>query len=100
MPKLPRPETQYFGKIDLEKRRKIAEAKRDKLAKEEVAKLKRLHWRHCAECGMELEPFPFKGTTIHKCFNCGGVFLESGALEKLCGGERRIIESLLGIFKF
>lgn len=100
MPKPPHPESEYFGAIDMHKIRKIAESKRDKLAKEEFARLKKLHWRRCAECGMELEPIPFKGATIHKCFNCNGVFLETGTLEKLCGEESHLIESLLDLFKF
>lgn len=100
MPKAPRPEKEYFGKIDVIKMRKFAEAKRDKLAKQEQERLKKLHWRRCADCGMELEPIPFKGVMVHKCFNCNGVFLEDGALERLCGEEHHIIESLLDLFRF
>lgn len=100
MPKQPRPEIEYFNKIDLLKLRKIAETKRNRLAKEEMERLKKLHWRRCAECGMELESIAFKGATIHKCFNCNGVFLEPGTLEKLCGAEIHIVESLLDLFKF
>lgn len=99
MPKQPHPETGYFGKMDAIKKRKIAEEKRLKLAREELQKLKDLHWRHCAQCGFELDTVIFKGTTIHKCFNCGGVFLEDGTLEKLCGEESHILESILDIFK-
>ncbi|MFH0800054.1 MAG: zf-TFIIB domain-containing protein [Pseudomonadota bacterium] len=100
MPKLPRPEVEYFGKMDIKKLQRIAETRRDKLAKDERDELKKLHWRRCAECGMELDPVPFKGITAHKCFNCGGVFLEAKALEKLCGEEFHIIESFLDLFKF
>lgn len=100
MPKLPHPETQYFGQIDIQKLRRIAEAKREKLAHEEKERLKKLHWRRCAECGMELESIPFKGSMVHRCFNCNGVFLEHGTLEKLCGEELHIIESFLELFKF
>lgn len=100
MTKPPQPEKTYFGKIDIQKMRKIAEAKRDRLAKEERERLKLLHWRRCAECGMELESVPFKEAAIHKCFNCGGVFLEESSFEKLCGEEKRFIESVMEIFKF
>lgn len=100
MPKPPRPEVEYFGKIDLSKLKRLAETKRDKLARDERDKLKKLHWRRCAECGMEMESIPFKGVMIHKCFSCNGVFLEAGTLEKLCGEELHLIESLLDLFKF
>lgn len=100
MPRPPIPEKNYFGKIDLNKLAKLAEEKRNRLAKEEMERLKRLHWHRCAHCGMELEEISFKGTTVHKCFNCNGVFLESGTLEKLCGEDMHIIESLLDLFKF
>lgn len=100
MQKQPHPESEYFGRINIGKMRRLAEEKCNKMAKEEKERLKQLHWRRCAECGMELEAIPFKGTTIHKCFNCNGVFLENGTLEKLCGEESHIIESLLDIFKF
>jgi hypothetical protein len=100
MPKQPRPEVEYFSKIDILKLRKISESKRNRLAKEEIEHLKKLHWRRCAECGMELESIPFKGTTVHKCFNCNGVFLEPGTLETLCGEEMHLIESLLDLFNF
>ena len=100
MPKVPHPEVEYFGKIDVAKLRRLAESKRERLAHDERERLKKLHWRRCAECGMELESIPFKGTMVHKCFSCNGVFLEAGTLEKLCGTEMHLIESLLELFKF
>ena len=100
MPKQPRPEVEYFGKIDAQKMRKLAEQKRSKLAKDELEKIKELHWHKCANCGWELETIVFKGTAIHKCFNCGGVFLEDGVLEKLCGQESHFLEAIVEIFRF
>lgn len=100
MPKAPHPETPYFENIDLHKRRKVAEAKRKKMAKDELERLRQLHWRRCGNCGMEMEEVPFKAETIFKCFNCGSVLVLSGSIENLCGKEKRIIESLLELFKF
>jgi hypothetical protein len=99
MPKQPHPEIEYFGKLDALKKRKIAEEKKLKLAKEELERLKELHWHRCSGCGLELETIVFKGTAIHKCFNCGGAFLEHGVFEKLCGEESHILESILDIFR-
>jgi len=100
MSKEPHPEVKYFEKSDLLKLRKLARARTERLAHEEKERLKKLHWRHCAECGMEIDSIPFKGVTIHKCFNCNGVFLEAGVLEKLCGEELHILEALINLFKF
>ena len=100
MKKPPKPEFEYFGKIDIHTIRKNAEIKRNKIATDEREKLKKLHWHHCAECGMELEELPFKGMMIYKCFNCEGVFLKAGTLEKLCGEESHLLEALFNIFKF
>lgn len=100
MLKRPPPEKEYFGKLDIIKKRKIADAKKLKLAKSELEKLKNLHWRHCANCGLELEEIIFKGVVIYKCFNCESVFLEGGVLERLCGEESNFFESLMDLFKF
>ena len=100
MRKQPHPEKQYFEKMDVQKRRKIAEEKRKKMAKEEKARLKELHWRRCGHCGMELEEIAFKRETVYKCFSCGAVFLLDGTLESLCGEENRFIEAFLDLFRF
>lgn len=100
MTKRPAPDQQYFGKKDTWRKRKLAEEKRLKIAQDELERLKTLHWRRCASCGLELEEISFKGTSVHKCFNCGAVFMENGVLEKLCGEEGNFLESLLDLFKF
>ncbi len=100
MPKPPNPEGKYFGNIDVHKMRRIAEEKRKKMAAEERAKLRELHWRRCGNCGMELSEITFKRETIFRCFDCGAVLMLDKTLEKLCGEERKIIESLLDLFRF
>ena len=70
------------------------------MAIEERERLKKLHWRRCGNCGMEMEEIPFKGQSIFKCFACGSVLLPEGSLENLCGGEKHIVETLLDLFKF
>ncbi|MFH1874676.1 MAG: zf-TFIIB domain-containing protein [Pseudomonadota bacterium] len=100
MPKRPQPEKEYFGKKDVVQMKKLAQEKRQALAKEELSKLKQEHWHHCPACGLELEEITYKGIHIDKCFNCGGVFLEEQVLENLCGKENKILESLLSLFNF
>ena len=100
MKRAPRPESSYFSKDDIRKRQRIAEEKQKLLAKDELERLKHLHWRHCGNCGMELEEICFKGQVVHKCFGCGSVLLLPGTLENLCGSETHILETLLDLFKF
>ena len=100
MVKRPQPEKEYFGKKDVVKMKKLAEEKRQAIAKEELGRLQKEHYHHCPGCGLELEDITFKGIHINKCFNCGGVFLEAGVLEKLCGKENKFLESLLSLFDF
>lgn len=99
MPKPPRPDREYFGKLDALKTRKIAEKKDEKFDKAERKRLRELHWHKCAECGFDMESIAFKGTTILRCDNCGSAFLHTDALKTLCGEESRIIESLLDLFR-
>lgn len=93
------PEEEYFAREDLAKIQKLAEEKREKMALEEKEKLKALHWMHCAKCGHDLHAVAFRGVTIDKCFNCGGVFLDNGELEKLAGNESGVMNAVLSLFK-
>jgi Zn-finger nucleic acid-binding protein len=70
------------------------------MATQEVENLKKLHWKHCANCGFEMHSVVFKGLTIEKCPNCGGIFLPAGELEQLAGSEGHFMQSVMGLFKF
>lgn len=93
------PEEEYFAREDLAKIQRLAEEKRGQMALEEQEKLKAAHWMHCAKCGHELHPVSFRGLTIDKCFQCGGVFLDNGELEKLAGHESGFMNAVLSLFK-
>ena len=94
------PEEEYFAQENLAKMKKLALEKHAKLAAEEKERLKKLHWMHCAKCGSDLQEVLFRGVTIDKCFQCGGVFLDDGELEKLSGGESGFVSSVLSLFKY
>ncbi len=100
MAKVPRPESEYFGKQDVLKKRRLIDVKREKKQKEELKKIRELHHGHCSDCGMEMHEETFKGTTIYRCDSCGGAFLSVEALQKLCGTDPKIIDSLLDLFNF
>lgn len=93
------PEDEYFAREEIAKIKKLAEEKREALAQEEKERLKKLHWMRCAKCGSELHEVLFHGVAIDKCFECNGVFLDDGELEKLAGRESNFFGSFLNIFK-
>lgn len=100
MPKMPRPEEKYFSKLDSEKRHKIAMERRANIAKKELDRLKELHYMRCACCGWELETVIYQGIPIHKCFNCGGAYLEADSIEKFCGKDSKFLETIVEAFRF
>lgn len=93
-------EEEYFARLEVEKKHKIAEKRQAQLAQQEVEELKKIHHRHCAECGHELETIVFKGISVHKCFACGGAYLSKEAFEKLCGRDSHFLGSFMEIFRF
>lgn len=92
-------EDEYFAKVDMDKKRALAEKIKSRMEEDELAKLKALHWKHCANCGFEMHSVVFKGVTIEQCPNCNGIFLEPGELEHLAGKEGGFISAVLSIFK-
>jgi hypothetical protein len=92
-------EEEYFAKVEMDKKRALAEKLKLQMADAELAKLKALHWKHCANCGFEMHPVVFKGVTIDQCPNCNGIFLVPGELELLAGKEGGFVSAVLSIFK-
>ena len=93
-------EEEYFARQEMEKRQALAEKVRDQMQAGELDKLKQSHWNHCAKCGFEMHPIIFKGVTVEKCPNCGGIFLSAGELEQLAGKQDGFIASVLSLFNF
>lgn len=100
MTKMPHPEEGYFSRLDAEKRHKIAMERRAELAQEELRHLRELHYMRCGSCGWELETVIQRGIPIHKCFNCGSALLEADAIDKFCGKDSKLIETLVELFRF
>jgi hypothetical protein len=93
-------ESEYFARQEIENRRNLTEKLRAQMHAAEVDKLRQLHWRHCPNCGFEMYDVVFRGVTIEKCPNCGGIFLQAGEVGSLVGKEGSFISSVLGLFKF
>ncbi|MBI4212151.1 MAG: zf-TFIIB domain-containing protein [Deltaproteobacteria bacterium] len=100
MKKPPHPEDDYFAKVDLDNLKKLAAAKRAAVEKAELTRLADLHRDHCPGCGWHMDKLHFKGYPIHRCFHCGGTFLEKGTLEALTGEESHVMERIAELFKF
>lgn len=92
-------EEEYFAKVEMDKKKALAEKLKADMETEELEKLRQLHWKHCANCGFEMFPVVFKGVTIDKCPHCGAIFLDPGELEELAGQEGGFISAVLSIFK-
>lgn len=100
-------EDEYFAREDIENKRRLAKQTAEKLAAEERAKLKALHYMHCPKCGMELKTLDQGKVQVEACFNCHGVWLDKGELEQLMEQRKQqpnykvlsVTEALLGIFR-
>ncbi|MCP5468290.1 MAG: zf-TFIIB domain-containing protein [Deltaproteobacteria bacterium] len=93
-------EEEYFAKVEIQKKRDLAEKVKKEKSQQELEELKKLHWRHCANCGFEMHPIVFKGVTIDQCPNCGGVFLDPGELKQLAGEEESLFGRFVDVFRF
>ena len=95
-------EEDYFAREEIEKKRKLALQASEELKTKERETLKKLHWMRCPKCGMELQTLSKGKVEIDTCFNCKGVWLDSGELEQLMktGDEGgRVMTSVLGLFR-
>lgn len=76
-------EEEYFAREDIEKKRKLALQQAQSLAAQQKEELKKLHWMKCPKCGMDLHAVKHGDVEMETCFNCHGIFLDSGELERL-----------------
>jgi hypothetical protein len=93
-------EEEYFARVEIERRRKLAEERQSKLQAEERERQKALHFMHCPKCGSELEEIPYGDVHVDKCFRCGGLWLDHGEVERILQKkEAGFIGRLLGAFE-
>ncbi|MBI4547754.1 MAG: zf-TFIIB domain-containing protein [Ignavibacteriae bacterium] len=95
-------EEEYFARLEIERKKKLAEEKAQLQAAQQTEELKKLHWMHCPKCGMELQTITYHDIEVDRCFHCNGMWLDDGELEKLVAAEssqRGVLSSLLRLFK-
>lgn len=76
-------EEEYFAREEIEKKRKLALEQSRSLAAQQKEELKKLHYMKCPKCGMDLHSVKQGDVDIETCFNCHGIFLDAGELERL-----------------
>lgn len=91
-------EEEYFKRIELEQRKKLETEKLKKLAEEEKRRLKELHHMRCPKCGLELSEVDYKGIRVDKCFQCDGIWLDSGELQAISKLEKSGLDKLFSVF--
>ncbi len=96
-------EEEYFAREEIEKKRKLALQQSAELQEKKKQELKALHFMKCPKCGMDLHTLEKGRVEIDTCFNCHGVWLDSGELEQIVnsGGEQSgsVMKSVLNLFK-
>lgn len=76
-------EEEYFAREEIEKKRKLALQQSESLAAQQRESLKALHYMKCPKCGLDLHTLQRGDVEIDTCFNCHGVFLDAGEMERL-----------------
>jgi uncharacterized protein len=91
-------EEEYFARVEMEKKRKLAEQHRKSLAEAEKNKLRELHYMRCPKCGMELREIEYRGVKVDRCFTCDGVWFDAGEVDALQNLESSSLGKLFKVF--
>ena len=95
-------EDEYFAREDIEKKRKLAFEQSRATAQQQRESLQALHHMKCPKCGMDLQTLAKGRVEIDTCFNCHGVWLDSGELDQIVqGGSEQsgaVMTSILRLF--
>jgi hypothetical protein len=96
-------EEEYFAREEIEKKRKLALQQAEQMAAQQREDLKKLHYMKCPKCGMDLQTLTKGRVEIDTCFNCHGVWLDSGELDQIVSqgseGSGKVMGAVLNLFK-
>jgi hypothetical protein len=92
-------EEEYFARLEFERQRKEAEARRGEEVEEIRRRLAALGVMLCPRCGGELVPVRYRQVEIDKCSRCDGIWLDCGELDRLGEGEGGFLSGMLRIFR-
>jgi uncharacterized protein len=91
-------EEEYFAKEEAERLRKLSAEHRAHMQQTDRDRAKELHHMKCPKCGMDLGVVHFGDVAVDKCFNCGGIWLDNGELEKLQKKEAGFLRRMMSVF--
>ena|SRR6185436_13597352 len=80
-------EDEYFAREEIEQKRKLALKQAEQTAEQKREELKKLHFMKCPKCGMDLHAISKGKLELDACFNCHGVWLDRGELQRMLSGE-------------
>jgi len=92
-------EEEYFAREEFERRKQAASERQAHIQAEELKQQRELHYMRCPKCGMQLDEITFGDVQVDECFNCGGMWLDKGELEKIRGKDAGFVGKLLGVFR-
>ena len=91
-------EEEFFARKEYERLRKAQEESQKKLATEQRAKEKELHYMKCPKCGMNLVEIDYKKIKVDKCSECEGIWLDAGELEMVVQMDKGSLDKLFSVF--
>jgi len=91
-------EEEFFARKEYERLRKTQEESQKKLATEQRAKEKELHYMKCPKCGMNLVEIDYKKIKVDKCSECEGIWLDAGELEMVVQMDKGSLDKLFSVF--
>jgi len=93
-------EEEYFGRQEIERKRKLADERQAKVQVEERERAQALHFMKCPKCGGDLEEMEHHHVKVDQCTDCKGVWLDVGEIELLEhaheSGVTRFFSSMFG----
>jgi Zn finger protein HypA/HybF involved in hydrogenase expression len=91
-------EEEYFARMEYERLKKSQEESQQKLATDQRAKEKELHYMKCPKCGMNLVEIDYKKIKVDKCSECEGIWLDAGELEMVVQMDKGSLDKLFSVF--
>lgn len=92
-------EQEYIARMELEKKKRLEEAKRRRDEGRETEKPGEPVSLKCPKCGQNLFEYDYRGVKIDKCQGCEGIWLDAGELDQLNKLEAGALDKLFSIFR-
>jgi len=93
-------EEEYFAREEAAKREREAAERARRMADEERERLRVLHYMKCPKCGFDLHETNYRGVSIDKCYQCGGIWLDANEMEQIAGHtEPNVFQGIVRLFR-